>query len=55
MRCAKMGQPVFCNDIFRPVAHYTYQLEGRKYTAKDEKQGNTSTQVGIYDAPRNES
>ena len=28
MRCAKMGQSLFCNDIFRPVAHYTYQLKG---------------------------
>ena len=55
MRCAKMGQSVFCNDIFRPVAHYTYQLKGRKYTAKNEKQGNPGAQVGIYDTPRNES
>lgn len=54
MRCAKMGQSLFRNDIFRRVAHNIYQLKRRKYTAKNEKQGNPGTQVGIYDAPRNE-
>jgi hypothetical protein len=55
MRCAKMGQSLFCNDIFRPTTHYIYQLKRRKYTAKNEKQGNPGAQVGIHDAPRNES
>ena len=54
MRCAKMGQSLFRNDIFRPIAHHIYQLKRRKYTAKNEKQGNPGAQVGIYDAPRNE-